>query len=372
MMVLAEWLRQQHLSWSSCWTEITRKSGQSGSFLRTLPVPNQVKAGMLAIVRETNLLVVAEQLAQSAIRVVSYLDHEYPPLLREIADPPLALYVRGSLTAFISEDLQREQSKKSDAIAARPPPIAVVGTRTITSYGKTATEILAGGLARAGCPIISGFMFGVDVHAHQAAVAAGGYTVGVLGYGLGQRWYPQSNAPIAEKILEAGGALLTEYPPNTPPTKAYFPARNRIVAGMCAAVLVVEAGKQSGSHITAQCAVDEGRLVAAVPGPITSPYSEGTKQLIQQGALMATCAADVLTELGGCYTSMPPTDHSRNVRIEHQRLYTSLVENPLDLGELQQKNQSMSMAHIVQALAEMEIEGHISREGSYYRAVCVS
>ncbi len=204
-------------------------------------------------------------------------DPTYPPLLSEIAEPPAALFLWGNAS-----------------LLARPTA-AIVGSRNHTSYGAEATRLLASGVACAAV-VVSGMARGLDAIAHQAALDAGGDTIGVLGNGFGVI-YPVSNRALYERVA-AAGCLLTELPPGERPRVSAFPRRNRIIAGLAGVTVVVEAAVGSGALITADCALDQGRSVLAVPGPITSPTSTGCNKLIQQGAKPALCVADVLEELG--------------------------------------------------------------------------
>jgi DNA processing protein len=221
----------------------------------------------------------AEQrrLERLGVSVLTLGDAEYPDRLREIADAPPVLYLRGALAV-------------ADAWA-----VAVVGTRRATAYGRHVTEKLVGDLARAGVTVVSGLARGIDTVAHKAALAAGGRTLAVLGSGL-DRLYPEENARLAEGIAEQG-AILTEYPLGTPPDAQHFPRRNRIVSGLTIGTLVVEADFKSGAMHTANHAAEQGRDVFAVPGSILSPASAGPNQLIKEGAKVVTSAEDVLEEL---------------------------------------------------------------------------
>jgi DNA processing protein len=212
-------------------------------------------------------------------------DAAYPPLLAEIAEPPAALFVWGDATLL--------------ARAAA----AIVGSRKHSSYGAEAARLLATGVAGAAV-VVSGMARGLDAVAHQAALEAGGATVGVLGNGFGVI-YPAANRVLYERVV-AGGCLVTELPPGERPRVSTFPRRNRIIAGLAGVTVVVEAAVGSGALITADYALDQGRSVLAVPGPITSPMSVGCNKLIQQGAKPALCAADVLEELG-----LAPAERSR-------------------------------------------------------------
>lgn len=228
-------------------------------------------------------------------------DKAYPAILRQISTPPGALFWRGA-TVF---DSNRQW-------------IAVVGTRSMTSYGKRATEMVVGELVECGAGIVSGLALGVDACAHTATLDAGGCTVAVLGSGLdADSIYPRANAALAERILLSGGALVSEYPPGAESIKHHFPLRNRLIAGLCRATVVVEAGEKSGSVLTAKLALDENREVFAVPGPITSLTSKGTNELLRQGAQPCTCGADVLN---GTASETPSVEFARPLTEEETRL----------------------------------------------------
>jgi DNA processing protein len=208
--------------------------------------------------------------------LLTFEDGGYPPFLREIFDPPWVLYCRGRESAL------------------RGPAVALVGTRKPTPYGKAVAERLAEDLAARGVVIVSGMALGIDGCAHGGALK-GGRTVAVLGSGLNVI-YPRHHRRLADKIAESG-AIVSEFPLDTEPFQANFPRRNRVIAGMSQAVVVVEAAEKSGSLITAQLALDEGREVAAVPGNITSPTSRGTHQLLRHGAKLVESWEDVAEEL---------------------------------------------------------------------------
>ncbi len=199
---------------------------------------------------------------------------DYPDALRALPQPPPVLHVQGRF-----ELLTR-------------PGIAVVGTRQHSAYGRDATVSLVVGLARAGYVIVSGMARGIDSIAHRTALDVGGETVAVLGTGIDVP-YPREHTELFALIAERG-CLVTEFPPGTPPLKYHFPQRNRLIAGLARAVLVVEAPEKSGALITAHYALEEGKEVFAVPGPIHNPTSLGTNRLIQDGAALVITAADVL------------------------------------------------------------------------------
>jgi DNA processing protein len=216
-------------------------------------------------------------LTLSGAHILLCTDPEYPPLLRQIAMAPAALYVLGS-AALLSA-----------------PQLAMVGSRSPTPAGRATAREFAAWFARAGLTVTSGLAVGIDAASHEGALAGGGTTVAVCGTGLDQV-YPAEHRELAQRIV-AHGALVSEFPPGTPPLRANFPQRNRIIGGLSLGTLVVEAARHSGSLITARLAVENGREVFAIPGSIHSPLSRGCHQLIKQGAKLVEEAADVMSEL---------------------------------------------------------------------------
>ena len=218
------------------------------------------------------------EIAERGLSILTADDEEFPPALREAYDAPLLLYVWGKL-----------ETRDRHAIG-------IVGTRRCTMYGRNATKLISFQLAHAGFTIISGLARGVDTVAHEAALAAGGRTVAVLGSGLAQL-FPAENLALAEKIAEGRGAVISEFPLHTPPDKQTFPQRNRIVAAWSQALVVTECARKSGSLITANLAGDYGRPVYAVPGPIDQESSAGCNQLIREGATLVTNGGDIIDDL---------------------------------------------------------------------------
>ncbi len=213
-------------------------------------------------------------------RVITLRDDDYPPLLREIIDPPLALHIIGDRTLL--------QSATS---------IAVVGSRRASPYGLNAAQHLTRELTGAGITIVSGLARGIDAAAHESALDSQGKTVAVLGTGIDVT-YPRGNTRLFRRI-EREGLLISEFPPGTPPMPENFPMRNRVISGLCAGTIIVEATSRSGSLITARMAAEQGREVFAVPGSIFSNGTEGTHRLIQYGAKLVHDAGDVFDELPG-------------------------------------------------------------------------
>jgi DNA processing protein len=218
------------------------------------------------------------------IRLCAYGDALYPKLLTEIHSPPMVLYYRGTM-----------QSKDFT--------LAVIGSRKVSEYGKEAIASIVAGFSGLSMSIISGLALGADAAAHYAALQNGLHTIGVLGSGIDDASiYPRSHITLAQHILDAGGALISEYPPGTPARPEHFPMRNRIIAGMSRAVLVAEAAGRSGTLITAHAALDGGRDVWAVPGSIFSALSSGTNQLISEGANVAQSSETIIEHYAELHT----------------------------------------------------------------------
>ncbi|MFZ6014922.1 MAG: DNA-processing protein DprA [Patescibacteria group bacterium] len=217
-----------------------------------------------------------QKIFESDIDFILPWDKTYPAIFNQSSAPPAALFWRGP------------------ALDIRPW-IALVGTRKMSPYGERVTKTLVQDLVKSGAGIVSGMALGVDGQAHKSCIEAGGHTVAVLGSGLDKNSiYPQAHSSLAEQILLSQGTIISEYPPNTPGLKHHFPQRNRLIAALCQATVVIEAGKDSGSVITAKYALEENRDVYAVPGSIFSAGSEGTNELISQGASICTQASDIL------------------------------------------------------------------------------
>ena len=204
----------------------------------------------------------------------------YPPLLARIPDPPPSLWVRGD----------------ADPGVLAGTALAIVGARACSGYGRAVARMLASGAAKAGAVVVSGLARGIDGEAHRGALAAAGRTVAVLGCGV-DRDYPAAHSELARAIVAGGGLVVSEYEPGIEPAPWRFPARNRIIAGLAAATVVVEARERSGALITADFALEDGREVLAVPGEITSALSAGTNALLRPGAAPAPSVADVLEAL---------------------------------------------------------------------------
>lgn len=256
------------------------------------------------------------------IRMVTFADPEYPALLRETHDSPLVLFVRGRLP-----------------VDPRPH-IAIVGARNGTQLGFDIARDFGRELAAAGFVVVSGLALGVDTFAHLGALEGGGRTIAVLGSGP-DITYPAANRKIRERILAENGALVSEYPPGTPARPWHFPVRNRIIAGMCVATVVVEASARSGSLITARLAAEQDREVFAIPGNIRSALAEGTLALIKDGAQLVTSPHDLIEYYARLLPAREATDYAAereeqelDLTQEESRLLTAIASEPVPLDRL--------------------------------------
>ena len=261
-----------------------------------------------------------EWLERSGTVIVLCTDPEYPPLLRQAAGAPAALYVQGSVALLAA------------------PQLAMVGSRSPTPAGRSTAREFAAWFARAGFTVTSGLATGIDAASHEGALKAQGSTIAVFGTGLDQV-YPSANRALAERI-RAQGALVSELPRGTPPLPANFPMRNRIIAGLSLGTLVVEAARDSGSLITARQALEAGREVFAIPGSIHSPVSRGCHQLIKHGAKLVEEARDVTDELEFSLpkerlTEAPTTvDKAGELDKEYEMLLDALGFEPATIDSL--------------------------------------
>jgi DNA processing protein len=264
-----------------------------------------------------------------------------PRLLRAIHDPPAKLYVRGN----------------GDLDVLEQRAVAIVGARACSGYGAQVARTLARELAAAGVVVVSGLARGVDGEAHRGVLEAGGITVAVLGCGI-DRAYPAAHAELARRICERG-LIVSEYEPGLEPAPWRFPARNRIIAGLCAATVVVEARERSGALITADFALEEGRDVLAVPGEITSALSAGANALLKLGAAPVTSAADVLEALG----IAEPEREQPAVEGAPAAVLAVLPGGPDEIA----RATGLGAAHVAAALAELELAGLVAEAEGIYR-----
>lgn len=283
---------------------------------------------------------------RAGCRIVTILDEEYPPLLREIADPPPFLYVRGSLAGIGTA-------------------VAVVGSRRASAYGRTVTERLAEELSRHGVSVISGLARGIDTAAHRGALKGEGRTVGVLGCGV-DVVYPSENRRLFGEMAERG-AVVSEFPIGTAPLAENFPRRNRIISGIAYGVLVVEAAERSGSLVTARIALDQGRDVYAIPGNITSDGSRGANRLIREGAKLVEGVEDILEELpGGKIARRGGPAPTLDLPPAEAALFALLAPEPLHIDQIVAKS-ALTVGELSAMLLRLELKGAVTQlPGKYF------
>ena len=295
-----------------------------------------------------------------ALRGLGPSEAEYPALLRPVPAAPETLHVRGRLV-------------DEDALA-----VAVVGSRRATPYGLDVAETMAADLAARGVTIVSGLARGIDSAAHRGALRVGGRTIAVLGSGV-DVVYPPENRRLAEEIVERG-ALVSPFPPGTPPLPQHFPMRNRVIAGMSLAVVVVEAAERSGSLITARLAAELGREVLAVPGRVTAPESRGANRLIQDGVALALGWEDVIAALperwkacldatgkigagnaageGRDAAEAGPGECRTDVTVAARRVLSLLGEDPVDIDHVIERS-GLGAGRVSALLLDLELEGRV-------------
>lgn len=304
-------------------------------------------------------------LAHPDHRVVGWHDPDYPALLRRIPSPPLALFVAG------------------DAHLLWHPSVAVVGSRSPTAGGRDHARDFAHAFARDGLVVCSGLAAGIDTAAHEAALAAGGGTIAVLGSGIDVP-YPRENTALHQRIAEAG-AVVSEHPPGTQARREHFPARNRIIAGLALGTLVVEAAERSGALITARLAADAGREVFAVPGSIRNPMARGCHRLIRDGAGLVESAAEVTAALaplaleladalrgrldtrasGPGNAASGPRNDAPVLDPDYQSLWQALGHDPSPMDRLVERT-GLTVAELSSMLLVMELDGRVVTEHGRY------
>lgn len=285
---------------------------------------------------------IAEEAAAQLVRAsrlgvvaIPLLDPRYPPLLAAIADPPPILWIKGDVGTLLQ------------------PAIAVVGSRAATAYGLAMAKRLSADLAAAGAVIVSGLARGVDSSAHAAALSVRGKTIGVLGCGI-DRVYPAEHKDLAQD-MEHAGAIVSEFPPGVPPLQHHFPLRNRIISGLSAAVIVVEAPEKSGALITASAALEQGRDVMVVPGSAAGGRNRGGHLLIRDGARIVESADDILQELGftrGTRASVAPQPDVGQLPESADFTVDDVAEHTGELPNV-----------VLARLLDLELAGHIERVG---------
>ncbi|HDI83902.1 MAG TPA: DNA-protecting protein DprA [candidate division WOR-3 bacterium] len=252
-------------------------------------------------------------LKKKGVNIVSILSDDYPENLKTIPKPPPILFIRGEIVP--------EDSKA----------VAIIGTRRPTEYGRSVAWNFAKELASNGFTIISGLAMGIDTNAHRGALEAGGRTIGVIGCGI-DRVYPSSNKRLAQMIADGNGAVISDFPPGTPPLKYNFPLRNRIISGLAKGIVAVQAASRSGVFSTVNWALDYGRDVFAVPGNITARQSEGTNRLIKDGAIPVTSPEDILNYFG--FSSSVKEEKEVELPGDEQRVFDAIGDEGARIEEI--------------------------------------
>ncbi|MCP4652040.1 MAG: DNA-protecting protein DprA [Candidatus Omnitrophica bacterium] len=285
------------------------------------------------------------------MKTVKISSSRYPSLLKQISDPPQQLYYKGKWDSKLFKNC-----------------LAVVGARQMTGYGRRATNELVAKIASMGVTIVSGFMYGVDAQAHRAALSVGGKTIAVMPCGI-DVIHPSHQKKLYEEIIAANGLIISELETNHPPALWIFPKRNRIVAGLSKAVLVVEAGFDSGSLITADLAKKFNRKLLAVPGPITSSLSQGTLQLIKNGADLASDANDILVNYGLNYQEYSMNRFSAAGLNKLERgIIDKLTQEPKDIDTLS-RLVNISISDLGATLSLMQLRGIVTKEKDKYHFI---
>lgn len=313
--------------------------------LAHIGVDSRTIATFLQMRQELDLDAYVQRLETAGVQALTWDSPEYPSYLRQAPGAPPVLYVMGRIT-------------EADRWA-----VAVVGTRRLTSYGRQVTQELVSGLVQQGITIISGLARGIDGIAHQTTVKMGGRTIAVLGSGL-DHIYPAEHRRLAQQIVDQQqGAIVSEYALGVQPEARNFPPRNRIISGLSAGVLVVEAGERSGALITAQFALEQNREIFAVPGYITSPASKGTNRLIQEGAKLVTSVQDILDELNMSMVSeRVAVQMALPESAEEALLLQKLSAEPLHIDEISRLS-GLPTATVSSTLTLMELKGMVLQVG---------
>jgi len=288
-----------------------------------------------------------EELNKENIKTVTLDDDDYPSLLREIYNPPLILYYKGHINFNKNYKL------------------AVVGSRKCTYYGKQIINSIIPMLARSEITIVSGLALGIDSIAQEKTIAENGSTLAVIGSGVDKASiYPKNNLLLSERIISAGGGIISEFPPQTPPLRQNFPQRNRIIAGISHGTLVIEAALKSGSLITSRYALEQGRDVFAVPGNIYSSVSVGPNNLIKAGAKVCTTANDILEAFDiDINNKVLPENIELNLSINEKELLPYITKEPIYVNELVLKTK-LDISSVNSTLSLLEIKGIIKNIGN--------
>jgi len=309
-------------------------------FQRIIKKSNSLNA-FLKYRAQTNPTILAKQIDHTQIRFLLPWENEFPQRLRDIDNSPGALFIRGSFKALTS------------------PTIAIVGTRSVTTYGKQVAQELASACARNGITVISGLALGIDGIAHEATLDAQGRTIAVLGSGLDDAMiYPRQHFSLAKRILDADGGIISESAPMYDAMRFDFPLRNRLISGLSQAVLIIEAAEKSGSLITAHLAAEQGKDVMSVPGPITSTQSRGTNRLLRQGAIPCTNIEDILEVLHLEQAHLKSDNEIRIPEDPKTAAVLSAITGPIRADDLA-RALCQPITDIAKRLTYLELQGYI-------------
>lgn len=329
----------REISAESIWTS-------HGEVLHGTEIPEELIQSFAEECRESSdrPFIIQENCEKKGISLCGIKDEDYPESLKNIYNPPLLFFYKGCLRPDV-------------------PRLAVVGSRKCSPYGRAVASRLSAEAAAAGITIVSGAAYGIDTEAHKGALTTG-RTVAVLGCGPDVA-YPPSNRRLLEQILEKG-VIISEYVPGTKPLPAFFPARNRIISGLCQGTLVVEAAMHSGSLITASFAIEEGRNVYAVPGGIFSDTSKGCNKLIQQGAILVQEAADLLREYGLETMADRPKYEPEGLGREERLILKILpADVPMTVDEIICRLGSNGVSNVMFLLLQLEMKGFVEETDTH-------
>lgn len=317
------------------------RSWNNRSILSSSKLKPTIKSTIVKLWRQINPDKLIDRVERTGINFITIIESGYPVKLSQIADPPFLIFYQGRL------------------IGENDLALASVGARKATNYGLGSVKKIIEPLAKRGVVIVSGLAYGIDEASHRACLSQSGRTIAVLGGGISEQViYPASNRGLAQKIVAKGGSLISEYLPWQRPEKRYFVARNRIISGLSDGVFIVEAGKRSGSLITAEFALDQGRDVFALPGNIDQANSVGSNSLIKDGAYLISGPADFLNYFNLENNHQPL---SRDFSKKERLVYQIIKEKPISMENIIRKT-SLDASRLSVILANMEIEGFIKRQ----------
>ncbi|WP_456398188.1 DNA-processing protein DprA [Desulfurobacterium sp.] len=277
------------------------------------------------------------------VKLLPFTEKEYPSILKKISSPPPILYVKGNLDNSMA--------------------VSIVGSRKCSSYGRKIAYQLASFLSSNGVPVVSGLAYGIDTAAHKGAVETKGVTYAVLGCGIDVD-YPSGNSSLKEMIIDSGGAIISEFPFGTSPSRENFPRRNRIISGLSVATIVVEANENSGALITAGFALDEGRDVFAVPANIDSVFSKGSNKLLKEGAVPLVEFEDVFKEIPYLKKEIDKT-HQKDIDEKFQPIVDVLLKGDAHIDKIVVES-GLPYCEVITLLFELEAEGIVKSDGSRY------